>query len=195
MTSVAAKKRQSHGLTLPQNPSNSRDSVVSNIISSLATLDETSQLHWISETSRQVDNERAYQRQESMSNGNGKEWYERSRMDDGLDTTMRRGYSSDRERSASFGLHTPAPTPSIAMGRPAKQGFFRRFMGMGPKVPIDPDILPPKREPKVLIKNQSAVHVPPFPRKPVDSRSVNSNENRKGKYNLSKRQFPKNPDP
>lgn len=146
-------KRQSHGLTLPPTP-NSGDSVVGNILSSLATLDETAQLHWISDTSRQVDNERAYQRTENASNGARREDWHDGRYDD------TNGFAI-RERSESFSvLSVPAPSPAVAMGRPAKQGFFRRFMGIGPKVPIEVDIVPPKRS--VLVKNPGNVQVDPM---------------------------------
>jgi hypothetical protein len=150
-------KRQSHGLTLPQTP-NSGDSVVGNILSSLATLDETAQLHWISDTSRQVDNERAYQRHENSSNETRvtrQEVYDRS-YDDPSPTGYR-GHG----RSESFDITSiSAPSPAVAMGRPAKQGFFRRFMGIGPKVPIEVDIIPPKS--RVLIKSSNNSQVCPL---------------------------------
>src|SRR5271155_2416151 len=144
MTS-ATNKRQSHGLTLPQSP-DSRESVVSNILSSLATLDETAQLQWIQETSRQVDHERAYQRTQNTSNGNVVTRHEQydahngEQTDKPLSPTTGVGYR-DRSRNGSFGLvTTSAPSPAVPMGRPSKQGFFRRFMGIGPKMAMETDV-------------------------------------------------------
>lgn len=158
-----ASRRQSHGLTLPQS-SSSPDNVVSNILSSLATLDETAQLQWIQETSRQVDHERAYQREENLRNGNGVARYERnngeSKQEEGLTApTPAVGYR-DRSRNGSFNsLMNSAPSPAVPMGRPTKQGFFRRFMGLGPKVPIEEDLLISTQQPKGLGKSPSSVHV------------------------------------
>jgi hypothetical protein len=167
-----ANKRQSYGLTLPKSPS-VPDSVVSNILSSLATLDETAKIHRIEETSRQVDYERAYQREENTRNSNG---YTRERygghsrqhsrqqsMTDPLPSVGYRDRSRDRSRNGSFTvLNTSAPSPSVPMGvpvgRPAKQGFFRRFMGMGPKVPTESDLLI-TTQPNVLRKTQNNVQV------------------------------------
>jgi hypothetical protein len=150
--STYENKRQSHGLTLPATP-RSGDSVVGNILSSLATLDETAQLHWISDTSRQVDNERAYQRYEQSANG------DRVPREDVYDRTYDENGYSVRGRSESLSvMSVAAPSPAVAMGRPAKQGFFRRFMGIGPKVPIEVDIIPPSK-PRVLVKNSSNVQV------------------------------------
>lgn len=158
-----ARKRESHGLTLPQS-SSAPDNVVTNILSSLATLDETAQLQWVQETSRQVDYERAYQREENLRNGNGVARYERSNGDSGLSEgltapTPAVGYR-DRSRNGSFNsLISSAPSPAVPMGRPTKQGFFRRFMGFGPKVPIEDDLLITTQQPKSLGKSPSSVHV------------------------------------
>src|SRR5579859_2727 len=159
-----ASRRQSHGLTLPQS-SSAPDTVVSNILSSLATLDETAQLHWIQETSRQVDHERAYQREENLRNGNGvSSRHGRSdgypKQEEGLTApTPAVGYR-DRSRNGSLNsLMSSAPSPAVPMGRPTKQGFFRRFMGFGPKVPIEDDLLISTQQPKVLGKSPSSVHV------------------------------------
>jgi hypothetical protein len=160
----SANKRQSHGLTLPQS-SDSRDSVVSNIISSLATLDETAQLQWVQETSRKVDHERAYQRKEN--DNNHMNLYERGRYDgydDSEDITQAPvtgvGY---RERQSNGSLNIPlaAPSPAVPMGRPSKQGFFRRFMGIGPKVPIESEVLigSTHYKPRVLVKNSHSAQV------------------------------------
>jgi len=162
----AMNKRQSHGLTLPQT-ADGRDSVVSNILTSLATLDETAQLHWIQETSRQVDHEREYQRRENgVVNGNntGYDRYEGIRELDEPVELPGVGYR-DRGRATAgkkdqFGAITTvaaAPSPAVPMGRPSKQGFFRRFMGIGPKVPIESEIL--ISTPKVLLKNTSSAQV------------------------------------
>ena len=116
---TTAKNRQSYGLTLPP-PADSRDSVVSNILSSLATLDETAQLQWIQETSRQVDSERAaYQRRENSSqrreNGGGTGHSSAGRqqqdgynalnhghgLENGMSPTPAAGYR-DRARNGSF---------------------------------------------------------------------------------------------
>jgi hypothetical protein len=168
-----ANKRQSYGLTLPQSPS-APDSVVSNILSSLATLDETAKIHRIEETSRQVDYERAYQREENTRNSNGytRERYgghsrQQSRQQSITDALPSVGYrdrSRDRSRNGSFSIiNASAPSPSVPMGlpvgRPAKQGFFRRFMGMGPKAPTESDLLIASQQPNVLRKNQTNVQV------------------------------------
>jgi hypothetical protein len=160
---VMANRRQSHGLTLPQS-STAPDNVVSNILSSLATLDETAQLHWIQETSRQVDHERAYQREETVRTSNGFARHERSdgysRQEEGLTAPLPAVGYRDRARNGSFNslLHS-APSPAVPMGRPTKQGFFRRFMGLGPKVPIEDDLLISTQQPKGLGKSPSSVHV------------------------------------
>jgi hypothetical protein len=158
-------RRQSHGLTLPQSPS-APDNVVSNILSSLATLDETAQLQWIQETSRQVDHERAYQREETVRNGNGASRNGRHDSFSGQEESETApipvvGYR-DRSRNGSFNGLFPAPAPSVPMGRTTKQGFFRRFMGFGPKVPIEDDLLIATKQPKGLGKSPSSVHVYPI---------------------------------
>ena len=163
MTKASMKKRQSHGLNLPQT-SDTRDSVVSNILSSLATLDETAQLQWIQETSRQVDHERAYQRRESGAHGNSKTRY------DGYDGNPKPendevqvpmtgvGYRERGGRNGTFGIvAAPAPSPAVPMGRPCKQGFFRRFMGIGPKVSIDNDLLVSTQEPQHPVESSSSI--------------------------------------
>ena len=156
-------KRQSHGLSLPQS-SDTRDSVVSNILSSLATLDETAQLQWIQETSRQVDHERAYQRRENGKKSNSGTRYDRydgnpETEDDVVQVPMTGvGYKEREARNGSFGIVTaPAPSPAVPMGRPCKQGFFRRFMGIGPKVSIDNDLFISTREPKYPVKSSSSI--------------------------------------
>jgi len=162
MTNVT-NKRQSHGLTLPQ-PS---DSVVSNILTSLATLDETAQLQWIQETSRQVDNERAYQRKQNGINGDAGNVFDRYdgivEPDEGDVKLPITGVGyRERDREGSYGIATaPAPSPAVPMGRPTKQGFFRRFMGIGPKVPIDSDIVLAAQQPRKLIKNSSSTQALP----------------------------------
>lgn len=167
MTNAAMTKRQSYGLTLPQ-PSDTRESVVSNILTSLATLDETAQLQWIQETSRQVDKERAYQRREiggiSGDSRNRQNRYNGTEEDEDRVTTQVPvmtgvGYR-ERGIDGSYGIATiPAPSPAVPMGRTSKQGFFRRFMGIGPKVPIDSDILLAAQQPRKLVKNSSSVQV------------------------------------
>jgi len=142
-----AKKRISHGLTLPQS-GDGRDSVVNNILSSLATLDETAQMQWVQETSRQVDLEQAFQRRENGSSSG----YERFGEND--ETTLQMpvmgvGY---RDRATRSNMALPfvnpvAPSPAIPMGRSSKGGFFRRFMGIGPKVPIQNDLMISTRQP------------------------------------------------
>ena len=150
--------RQSYGLTLPP-PADSRDSVVSNILSSLATLDETAQLQWIQETSRQVDSERAYQRRENGGASAGRQEYYNGvhrPLENGQAPTPRAGYR-DRARNGSFSA--PAPSPAVPMGRPSKQGFFRRFMGIGPKVPIEEDLLIVTQQPRDVMKSLGAMPV------------------------------------
>ena len=166
---TAASKRVSHGLTLPQTL-DSRDSVVNNILSSLATLDETTQLQWIQETSRQVDNERAYQRRIESERNNSIEQPRYDRHD-----TLR-DYNTDspapvtgvgyreRGRNGSFTAtvhNSSAPTPTVPMGRPTKPGFFRRFMGIGPKVPLEGDLVIATHSQKsnVLVKTNNSAHV------------------------------------
>jgi len=155
-------KRQSHGLTLPQS-SGSRDSVVSNILSSLATLDETAQLQWIQETSRQVDHERDYQRtQHHNHHGNGitrhtkKEHPDIPEEVDSAPTTGVGYRHAGRNGSITLlpGNLIPesAPAPAVPMGRTSKQGFFRRFMGFGPKVPIEDELIVTSPTPKKLTK-------------------------------------------
>jgi len=159
--SKMTNKRQSHGLTLPQS-SDSPDSVVSNILSSLATLDETAQLQWVSDTSRQVNHERDYQRKAAR-HGNGitrQPRYEHQNIPEDSDyvPTTGVGYRT-RGRSGSFTISSgntiseAAPSPSVPMGRPSKQGFFRRFMGLGPKVPVEDDLLVTSLPPKKLVKS------------------------------------------
>lgn len=173
---TTAKNRQSYGLTLPP-PADSRDSVVSNILSSLATLDETAQLQWIQETSRQVDSERAYQRRENSSqrreNGGGTGYSSAGRqqqdgynalnqghaLENGMSPTPAAGY---RDRARNGSLSIPAPSPAVPMGRPAKQGFFRRFMGIGPKVPIEGDLLIATQQPTYIAKSPSTIQVSSF---------------------------------
>jgi len=164
MTSAATKNRQSYGLTLPPS-ADSRDSVVSNILSSLATLDETAQLQWIQETSRQVDSERAYQRRENgggnSSAGRQQDGYNALNgqpFENGQAPTPAVGYR-DRARNGSFSI--PAPSPAVPMGRPSKQGFFRRFMGIGPKVPIEGDLLITTQPPTHMSKSTSTMQVHP----------------------------------
>lgn len=158
---TSAKNRQSYGLTLPP-PADSRDSVVSNILSSLATLDETAQLQWIQETSRQVDSERAYQRREN-GNSTGRQHDNFNNnglngplLENGISPTPGAGYR-ERARNGSFSI--PAPSPAVPMGRPAKQGFFKRFMGIGPKVPIEGDLLISTQQPKYMVKTTSTIQV------------------------------------
>ena len=158
----ATSKRQSHGLTLPQSSSH-HDSVVSNILSSLATLDETAQLHWIQETSRQVDSERAYQRERENDFINGNSGIPHERYDGEQEDPMHVpitgvGYR-DRGRSGTYSI--AAPSPAVPMGRTSKQGFFRRFMGIGPKIPIEGDLLLATHQPKsnVLLKSTGSVQV------------------------------------
>src|SRR5437763_10224485 len=162
-------RRQSHGLTLPQSPS-APDNVVSNILSSLATLDETAQLHWIQETSRQVDHERAYQREEIIRTSNG---VSRNGRHDSFSKEASEtaaipvvGYRN-RSRNGSFNGLFSAPTPSIPMGRSTKQGFFRRFMGFGSKEPSEDDLLITTKKPKIPSKNPSSVNVNVYPSKNV----------------------------
>jgi len=136
---TAKSKRISHGLTLPQS-GDARDSVVNNILSSLATLDETAQMQWIQETSRQVDLERTFQRRE---NGSASAY---ERYDEHDETTLQMpvvGYRdrATRNTSALPFVNPAAPSPAIPMGRSSKGGFFRRFMGIGPKVPIQNDLM------------------------------------------------------
>jgi hypothetical protein len=152
---TSAKNRQSYGLTLPP-PADSRDSVVSNILSSLATLDETAQLQWIQETSRQVDSERAYQRRENgNSTGRQHDNYNNGPLlENGISPSA--GY---RERARNGSLSIPAPSPAVPMGRPAKQGFFKRFMGIGPKVPIEGDLLISTQQPKYMVKTTGTIQV------------------------------------
>ena len=155
----ATNKRQSHGLTLPQS-SNRHDSVVSNILSSLATLDETAQLQWIQETSRQVDNERAFQRRENgPTNGTSGIRYERydGDQDEPLHAPITGVGYRDRGRAGSYNV--AAPSPAVPMGRGSKQGFFRRFMGIGPKISLEGDLLIATHQPKpnVLVKSTSSV--------------------------------------
>jgi len=163
-------RRESHGLTLPQSPS-APDNVVSNILSSLATLDETAQLHWIQETSRQVDYERAYQREEIIRTSNGvlrngrHDCFTREEESETAPIPVV-GYRN-RSRNGSFNGLFSAPTPSIPMGRSTKQGFFRRFMGFGPKAPIEDDLLITTQQPKIPSKNPSSVHVYLHPSKNV----------------------------
>ena len=162
------KKRQSHGLNLPQ-PSDARDSVVSNILSSLATLDETAQLQWIQQTSRQVDHERAYQKRENgggvvggrvhvngydQYDGNGDSEYEEVHM-----PMTGVGYRRKRVTNTSLGIITPvAPSPAVPMGRPCKR-FFRKFMGIGPKVAIENDLLISTQPPYDPVQNSNSVYV------------------------------------
>jgi hypothetical protein len=162
-------KRQSHGLSLPL--PDTRDSVVSNILSSLATLDETAQLQWIQETSRQVDHERAYQRKGNGTHGNSGTRYDRydenpEPEDDVVQVPMTGvGYRERGALNGSFGIVTaPAPSPAVPMGRPCKQGFFRRFMGIGPKVSVDNnDLMISTQEHKHPVNNSSSiVQVPTF---------------------------------
>lgn len=157
------KKRQSHGLSLPP-VSDTRDSVVSNILSSLATLDETAQLQWIQETSRQVDHERAYQRRENGTHGNSETRYDRYNgnpepEDDAAQVPMTGvGYREKGARSGSLGIvAAPAPSPAVPMGRPCRQGFFRRFMGIGPKVSIDNDLLTSTQESQYPVKTSNSI--------------------------------------
>lgn len=157
-------------MTLPLSPS-APDNVVSNILSSLATLDETAQLHWIQETSRQVDHERAYQREEIIRNSNGisrNGRHDSFSREEGSETAAIPvvGYR-DRSRNGSFNGLFSAPTPSVPMGRSTKQGFFRRFMGFGPKVPIEDDLLITTQQPKTSSKNPSSVRVYLYPSKNV----------------------------
>jgi hypothetical protein len=154
-TASATNKRLSHGLTLPQASTSGRDCVVNNILSSLATLDETAQLHWVQETSRQVDHERLYQR-----TGTRYEEYD-DNNDDMTVAAPVTGVGYRKRGSGSF-TRVPfsAPSPAVPMGRPSKQGFFRRFMGIGPKVPVESEVLispHPKRN--VLVKNSHAMQV------------------------------------
>jgi hypothetical protein len=160
-----SNKRQSHGLTLPQS-SSSRDSVVSNILNSLATLDETAHLQWIKETSRQVDGEREFQRREDASGstsvarrttGSSRHpaLYIKEDIPEEPDYAAPGGvgYRHTRKNgSVSIPadlIPVAAPSPTVPMGRPAKGGFFRRFMGFGPKVATEDDLVlaspPPKR--------------------------------------------------
>jgi len=177
---TAASKRISHGLSLPQ-AVDSRDSVVNNILSSLATLDETTQLQWIQETSRQVDDERAYQRSLQSDRNNSMEQHRRYDHHDTLrDYNIESpapvtgvGYR-ERGRTGSFtaNLHTSsAPTPTVPMGRTSKPGFFRRFMGIGPKVPLEGDLViaSHSQKPNVLVKSPSASQVPAKVEKSIDA--------------------------
>lgn len=161
---AAKNKRISHGLTLPQT-GNAPDSVVNNILSSLATLDETAQMQWIQETSRQVDLERAYQRQE---NGGASPY---DRYDENHDPAMQmpvtgvgyRGRGTRNPAALPF-VNPAAPSPAIPMGRSSKGGFFRRFMGIGPKVPIDNDLIVSTQQPtyktKALASAQVVISLP-----------------------------------
>jgi len=158
MTSTATNNRQSYGLTLPP-PADSRDSVVSNILSSLATLDETAQLQWIQETSRQVDSERAYQRRENGGASAGrKEYYNgvHGHLENGQAPPPRAGY---RDRVTNGSFSGAAPSPAVPMGRSSKQGFFRRFMGIGPKVQVDEDLLIATQQPRDTMKSLGGVQV------------------------------------
>jgi hypothetical protein len=134
----------------------------------LATLDETAQLQWIQETSRQVDNERAYQRKQNGVNGDSGNVYDRydgiMEPDEGDVQLPITGVGyRERGRDGSYGIATaPAPSPAVPMGRSTKQGFFRRFMGIGPKVPIDSDLVMATQQPRKLIKNSSSVQVLPY---------------------------------
>jgi hypothetical protein len=155
-----ANKRQSHGLTLPQS-AGSRDSVVTNILSSLATLDQTAQIQWVEETSRRVDYERDHQRRE-MRHANGITRHPKYEHQDipeegnyapTIGVGYRHGNRSNSITRLSGTIETEsAPSPSVPMGRPSKQGFFRRFMGLGPKVPIEDDLLITSLPPKKLVK-------------------------------------------
>jgi len=138
------KHRQSYGLTLPE-PSETRDSVVSNILSSLATLDETAQLQWIQETSRQVDSERAFQRRDSSAANR----YDGRRSDDDVLQVPMLGVGyKDRSAANSLGILHAAPCPAVPMGRTTKQGFFKRFIGIGQRVQIESDLLISTQQPK-----------------------------------------------
>lgn len=159
MTTTAKNKRISHGLTLPQS-GDARDSVVNNILSSLATLDETAQMQWIQETSRQVDRGRAYQRQE---NGAALAY---DRCDEYGEPALQIpvtgvGYRDRGTRNApAFSFVNPAaPSPAIPMGRSSKGGFFRRFMGIGPKMPIDNDLMISTQQPNYKTKVVASVQV------------------------------------
>jgi hypothetical protein len=136
------KNRQSYGLTLPE-PNETRDSVVSNILSSLATLDETAQLQWVQETSRQVDCERAFQRRDSAA----RDHYDGRRSDDDALQLPSIGYK-DRSAANSLGALHAAPAPAVPMGRSTKQGFFKRFIGIGQRVQIESDLLVSTHQPK-----------------------------------------------
>jgi hypothetical protein len=157
---TAKNKRISHGLTLPH-LGDGRDSVVNNILSSLATLDETAQMQWIQETSRQVDLERAYQRQQE----NGAPWsYDRYDENDESTLHMPVAGVGYRERgtwtaSALPFVNPAAPSPAIAMGRSSKGGFFRRFMGIGPKIPVENDLMISTQQPNHKPKLVSSVQV------------------------------------
>lgn len=159
MATKPFNKRLSHGLTLPPSSEN-RESVVTNILTSLATLDETAQLQWIQETSRQVDHDRTWQRQENGVNGNSKTLHDHN--DDHRDSDQETpitgvGY---RRRNGSFSLlGSSAPSPAVPMGRPAKQGFFRRFMGIGPKMPIESEVVITAHHGRRLVKGQNSVRV------------------------------------
>jgi len=162
-------KRQSHGLTLPRT-AGTRDSVVSNILSSLATLDQTAQIQWVQETSRQVDYERDHQRRENRHHhGNGVTRHPKYQHQDipeesDYAPTSGVGYKHRAAGDSTITvlpgglMNEAAPSPSVPMGRPSKQGFFRRFMGFGPKVPIEEDLLitslPPKRAAKNPLSGQ-----------------------------------------
>ena len=161
MVLASSKNRQSYGLTLPY--SDGRDSVVGNILSSLATLDETAQLQWIQETSRQVDNERAYQRRESVGSGylaSRNRQYGRRHSDDISPVPITGVGYKDRGVNGSFSIiNTSAPSPAVPMGRPTRQGFFRRFMGIGPRIQIENDVIL-TQQPKPSMKTATSVRVP-----------------------------------
>jgi len=157
--STAKKKRISHGLTLPQS-GDARDSVVNNILSSLATLDETAQMQWVQETSRQVDLEQAFQQRENGS-ASGYELF-----DENDETILQLpvtgvGYRdrATRNNSALPFVNPAAPSPAIPMGRSSKGGFFRRFMGIGPKVPIQNDLMISTRQPSYKPQVVASVQV------------------------------------
>jgi hypothetical protein len=157
-------KRISHGLTLPQS-GDGRDSVVNNILSSLATLDETAQLQWVQETSRQVDLEREYQRHESLVAASLNHYNENDETVLQMPVTGvgYRGRGSGNTPVLPF-ANPAAPSPAIPMGRSSKGGFFRRFMGIGPKVPIENDLMistkQPGYNPKAVASAQVVIPCP-----------------------------------
>lgn len=66
----------------------------------------------------------------------------------------------DRHPNGSFSIvAASAPSPAVPMGRPSKQGFFRRFMGIGPKLPLESDLLISTQRPKYAVKNASSIQV------------------------------------